>query len=102
MGSKKAANLEVNCPCCGARLTIDPALGRVIYSTEAVKTPADRDLDHAAELLKRDAARRDLLFQQSVADEKVKSDVLDRKFQEALKKSQGEPVERPLRDLDLD
>jgi hypothetical protein len=102
MASKEPVSMEINCPCCGARLTVDPELSRVIYSAQASKPPADRDLDHAADLLRRDAARRDQLFEQSVAEEKVKSDLLDRKFQEALKRSQGEPVERPLQDLDLD
>lgn len=96
------ASFEIVCPCCGATLTVDARLGKVLFSTPANPTP-DRSLDQAAELLARDAERRDSLFQKSVADEKTKSEVLDRKFEEALKKSRREPSSaRPLRDIDLD
>lgn len=94
--------IEVNCPCCGATLTVDPELGKVLFSS-AAKTSQERDLDHASQHLARDAERRDSLFQKSVADEKTKADLLDRKFKEALKKSQNQPsAPRPLRDIDLD
>lgn len=98
----RPASFEIVCPCCGAKLTVDPRLAKVLFAEPAVK-PHDRDIDHAAELLAQDAERRDSLFQKSVADEKSKSDVLDRKFEEALRKSRSEPAApRPLRDIDLD
>lgn len=97
------SSFEIVCPCCGATLTVDARLRKVLFSTPANPSSHDRNLDQAGELLARDAERRDSLFQKSVADEKVKSDVLDRKFEEALKKSRREPSPaRPLRDIDLD
>ncbi|MGH9450376.1 MAG: hypothetical protein ACRD11_07510 [Terriglobia bacterium] len=99
----RPAPFEIACPCCGSKLTIDPRLGKVLLATPPEKAPAERDLDHAAQLLARDAERRDSLFQKSVADEKSKADLLERKFAEALKRSQRDPsAPPPVRDIDLD
>ena len=41
-------------------------------------------------------------FRASVEAEKSKEDVLARKFAEGLKKAKDGPIEKPLRDFDLD
>ncbi len=94
--------VEVLCPCCGAVLSVDAELGKVLHHQAPPKHEKAPDLDHAAQLLKKEAARREALFRQSADEEKVKSQLLDRKFQEALEKTKDEPVGRPLRDMDLD
>jgi uncharacterized Zn finger protein (UPF0148 family) len=94
--------LEVVCPCCGAVLTVDAELGKVLRHQAPPKHEKAPDLDHATQLLKKEAARREALFRQSADEEKVKSQLLDRKFQEALEKTKDEPIDRPLRDIDLD
>ncbi len=94
--------MEVTCPCCGAQLKLDAELGKVLHHTPPPKAEHAPDLDHAATLLEKEKARREALFQQSTADQKIKSDLLDRKFQEALKQSKDEPVTKPIRDFDLD
>jgi uncharacterized Zn finger protein (UPF0148 family) len=94
--------LEVVCPCCGAVLSVDAELGKVLHHQAPPKHEKSPDLDHAAQLLKKEAARREALFRQSADEEKVKSELLDRKFQEALEKTKDEPIDRPLRDIDLD
>jgi predicted amidophosphoribosyltransferase len=93
---------EVACPCCGARLTIDAGLGKVLHHTPPPKADKAPDLTHAAQLLEKEQARREAIFQQSTEDQKTKSDLLDRKFQEALKQTKDEPITRPTRDIDLD
>ncbi len=102
MGRKASANLEVMCPCCGAKLSVDAELGKVLHHEPPPKQDKGRDLDRAAELLKQDAERREAMFKQSTEDEKVKSQLLERKFQEALKKGKDQPVGPTLRDIDLD
>jgi len=94
--------IEVDCPCCGARLKIDLAMGCVIGHEPPHKPAESRSLDQASRLLEKEKARREELFQKSTEAEKTKSDLLHRKFEEALRKSKDEPVTRPLRDLDLD
>jgi predicted amidophosphoribosyltransferase len=93
---------EVICPCCGARLTIDSGLGKVLHHTPPPKHAKAPDIDHAAQLLEKEKARREALFAQSTEDQKHKSELLQRKFEEALKQRKDEPATPPLRDIDLD
>jgi hypothetical protein len=99
---RDSSSVEVVCPCCGARLTIDPALGKVIAHGPPPKHAKAPDLGQATKLLREEAARREALFQQSAEEEKIKSQLLERKFEESMKKSKDEPVKPPLRDIDLD
>ena len=103
MDNQEADTITVPCPCCGAKLTVDPALKAVIHH-ELPSKPAGptKDLKTAMEALKGEADKRRAQFQQAADAEKDKSKVLDRRFQEALKKAKDEPVERPTRDIDLD
>lgn len=93
---------EVQCPCCGARLTIDPALGAIVHSASNHPQGEKRDLNRASEVLEQEAARRDHLFRKSLESQKTKSDLLEQKFEEALKKNIDSPAPPPLRDIDLD
>jgi len=102
MSRKGQSALEVTCPCCGAHLTIDADLGKVLHHTAPAKQAHAPDLDHAAQLLEKEKARREALFQQSTEDAKSKSQLLERKFEEALKQTKDEPITRPTRDIDLD
>jgi hypothetical protein len=102
MAKAFARKLEVTCPCCGARLIVDTELGKVLHHAPPPKRDKPRDLDRASELLEKEAARREAMFRQSADEEKVKSQLLDRKFEEALKKGKDEPVGPPLKDIDLD
>ena len=102
MTDRDSGKFEVACPCCGARLRIDPTLGKVISHESPPRHSKVPDLDHAGRLLEKEAARREALFKQSAEEEKVKSQLLERKFEEALEKSKGQPVTPPTRDIDLD
>jgi hypothetical protein len=94
--------IDVVCPCCGARLRIDVELGKVLHHDPPPKHAKAPDLAQAARVLQKAAARREALFRQSVEEEKTKTDLLERKFEEALKRTKDEPVGPPLKDLDLD
>jgi deoxycytidylate deaminase len=102
MSRRDSATLEVVCPCCGARLKIDAELGKVIYHAPPPKHTKAPDIDHAAQLLEKEKVRREALFKQSSEEEKLKSQLLERKFEEALKKGKDEPITPPTRDIDLD
>jgi hypothetical protein len=93
---------EVICPCCGAVLTLEPELRKVISHHVPRRHAKAADIDHAGALLQKEAQRREALFRQSEEEEKVKSQLLERKFAEALEKTRGEPVTRPAREIDLD
>ncbi len=102
MAKKPAPPIEVTCPCCHAKLTVDTELAVVLSHEAPVKPPPDVDLDNTARILQEQAQRREDKFRQSWEAEKNKEDVLTRKFEEALKKAKDKPVEKPIRDFDID
>jgi hypothetical protein len=95
------SEIEVACPCCQATLVIDVNLGRVIEHREP-PNPDRPELNEAQRILAEQAAKREALFQRSVQDEKTRGDALSKRFEEALKEAQKEPVTKPLRGFDLD
>jgi len=92
---------ELTCPCCGATLVVDLDLGRVVDHREPVN-PNRPELSDAQRILAEQAARRESLFEQSVQNEKTKGDALSKRFEEALRQAQNEPIKKPTRDFDLD
>lgn len=102
MADRDRKKFEVACPCCGARLTLDAELGKVIAHQAPPKHSKAPDLDKVGQLLEKEKARREALFCQSTEDEKIKSQVLERKFEESLERAKKGPVTRPTRDIDLD
>ena len=98
---KLSSELHVECPCCGATLVVDVNLQRVVAHHEAEREDKP-ELDQAHNILAEEAKRREDLFKRSVADEEGRGEALSKRFEEALKQAQKEPVERPTRDFDLD
>jgi hypothetical protein len=101
MNDPKSSDILVTCPCCSARLRIDSKLRKVIDHEAPPKASNAPDLDHAAALLREQAAKREALFKQSTENEKNKAQLLERKFEAALEKSKDEPIKKPTRDIDL-
>jgi len=102
MAQAKNSNITVECPCCGAKLIIDSKLGKALRHEEPPQKRGELDLGNVQDLLREQARRREDIFQQSSADLKIQSELLDRKFAEALEKSKLEPITKPTRDIDLD
>ena len=99
--AKLKSEIEVVCPCCQATLLVDVNLGRVV-SHSAPERGDKPELSQAANILAAEAARREALFEQSVESEKTRGDALARRFEEALKQANTEPIKKPMRDFDLD
>lgn len=99
--AKLESERELACPCCGALLTVDLNLGRVVAHQEP-PNPNRPDLDAAGRILAEQAKKRDQLFEQSVQAEKSKGDALAKRFEEALREAKNAPVSKPLRGFDLD
>ena len=95
------SELEVTCPCCQTTLVIDLNLGRVISHHEPERGNKP-ELNEATRILAEEDRRREAIFQQSVEAEKTRGDALARRFEEALRQANDEPVSKPLRDFDLD
>jgi hypothetical protein len=100
--AKKAAPIEVACPCCHTKLTVDPQLAVVLSHEPPPRTAPGVDLTDAKGILAEQEKRREDKFRESWAAEQKKEDVLTRKFEEALKKAKDQPLEKPVRDFDLE
>ena len=101
MSKKPVAPIEVTCPCCRSKLTVDAELAVVLSHIEPPKAAPDVDISDAARILAEQARKREDKFRDSWEAESKKEDVLNRKFEEALKKAKDGPAEKPLRDFDL-
>jgi ribulose kinase len=94
---------EVTCPCCNALLKVDWEERAVIAHTPAVKPKMFNDIEEAARAMKEQDSRKESIFRQSVENQKHASELLEKKFQEALKKAKESPdTGKPIRDFDLD
>lgn len=101
--AKRESSFDVTCPCCGAVLKIDAATRAVISHVAPVKPKTFQDMEEAARAMKEQDSRRESIFRQSVEAQKHASDLLEKKFQEALKKAKETPdTGKPIRDFDLD
>jgi hypothetical protein len=95
------SEFETTCPCCKATLVVDVNLRRVVRHEEPVR--GDRpELSDAQRILAKEAARREALFQDSVANEQTRGDALSKRFEEALNQARQEPITKPTRDFDLE
>jgi hypothetical protein len=95
------SEVEAVCPCCGTTLVIDTNLGRIVSHAEPERGNKP-ELANAQRILADEASRREAIFQQSVNAEKTRDDDLSRRFEEALKQANQEPITKPTRDFDLD
>ena len=103
MGKTKLDAFEVGCPCCGALLKVDPGTRAVIAHTPPARPKTFNDFEEAARAMREQEGRKESLFRQAVDAERNKADLLERKFQEAVKRAKDTPDKgKPLRDFDLD
>lgn len=99
----KYSQFEVTCPCCNATLKVDTATRAVIAHTAAVRPKTFADMDEAARALKEQESRKESIFRQSVEAQKNQAQLLEKKFQEAVKRAKEAPdTGKPIRDIDLD
>lgn len=100
MGAKKKAAFQIPCPHCGAKLTVDAELKAVL---EHEPPPSQAyDFDQQLKSLSEAERKREELFRQQMAAEKDRAKLLERKFEESLKKRKDEPITKPIRDIDLE
>ncbi|MFZ1136855.1 MAG: hypothetical protein WAN69_18045 [Candidatus Korobacteraceae bacterium] len=103
MAKSPDGQFEVACPCCGALLKVDVATKAVISHIPKAAPKTFNDMEEAARAMKERDSRKESIFQQSVAAQKNAGDLLEKKFQEAVRKAKETPdTGKPLRDFDLD
>ena len=96
----KKGDLEVVWPCCETRLLVDAATG-VILREDRKKGPK-KSFEAALDEEKARKAASDELFGKALKSQKDQQDLLERKFQEAMKKAAEEPDEKPPHPMDWD
>jgi hypothetical protein len=102
MSQEPQEPFEVLCPCCQAKLRVDPELRAVLSHELPPEERSVKDLTDAVKGLKAEAAQRQARFEESLKLQKGKKDLLDKKFQDALKRTKDVPLSKPIRDIDLD
>jgi hypothetical protein len=101
--AKNQTPFEVPCPCCEAMLKIDPATRAVISHTPKAVPKTFADMEAAARHLRESESRTESIFRQSMEAEKNKAELMEKKFQEAMRRAKESPdTGKPLRDFDLD
>jgi uncharacterized Zn finger protein (UPF0148 family) len=97
----KPASFQIICPCCQAKITVDAELRAVIAHEAPPPRRTTADLGTAFDALRSKSAEREERFKQQMQAEAQKGKLLDRKFQEGLKKAKDSP-DPPSRPFDLD
>src|SRR5207237_8849472 len=91
-------SIVVACPCCQAKLTIDPDLAAVVAHEPPPPKRTVDDLGAAFDVLRSKSAEREQRFRDQMQAESQKGKVLDRRFQAGLNKAKESP-EAPQRTL---
>lgn len=99
--AKLKSEFETDCPCCHATLVVDTNLRRIVRHVEPERSDKP-ELDKAHDILRAAEARREAMFEESWLNEQNKGDALSKRFEEALKQANKEPITKPTRDFDLD
>ncbi|MBI4377886.1 MAG: hypothetical protein HY578_02190 [Nitrospinae bacterium] len=94
--------IDLECPCCKAKLTIDVHMGKIIKFVESPQEKVIADLKEGIELLKEKSTEREEKFKKSLEEQKHKGEILKRQFDELLKKKGEDTGEKHIRDIDLD
>ena len=95
--------IEVECPCCQAKLKVDVETRTVLTHSVPEKPRPIEDLAAEVAKLKGAAGQRDEVFRKHVEAEKSHGEVLNKKFDELFKQAQKDPDKRPpKRAFDLD
>lgn len=83
-------------------MKVDSGTKAVISHVAPIKPKMFSDLDAAAKAMREQEGRKESIFRQAVDAEKNKADLLEKKFQEAVKRAKEMPDEKIIRDFELD
>ncbi len=98
--ARKRGRVQVVCPDCSSRLTVDTATGEVLSHDRPHRPPAGgKELGELLEGLDREKEQAEDLFEREVSAHKDRERLLEEKFQEAMKRAEeaddGKPPPRP-------
>lgn len=90
------SKFHVRCPDCGSALAIDRATGEILHHEPAARRKAGgKDFDRLLAGLGEARSRADEIFDREVSAYQDRERLMDEKFQEALRRAEENPDERP-------
>ena len=100
---KNSSAFDVTCPCCHAVLKVDAGAQAVIAHTAPAAPKTFNDFEDAARAMREQNSRKESVFRQAVEAQKNSAELMEKKFQEAVKRAKESPdTGKPIRDFDLD
>jgi hypothetical protein len=100
---EEKSTLTVECPCCKAQLVIDPVRGIVVEKVDpAGAARKAADLKDAGRVLAEESSRIEEKYKKIVESDKGRGAAMDKLFKSFMEKAKDEPVEKPVKDIDLD
>ena len=96
------SNFSITCPHCKAMLEIDGEK-EVIVSSQAPEQPeSTASIEDRLQALANEKEAAQARMAEAFRAEKAGAELREEKFRKLLEDSKGEPVEKPIRDIDLD
>lgn len=92
--------LEITCPCCSTRMSVDPESGAILHHEQ----PKITEKTTLEEALRSQKARQDEAedrFRRALEERGKQEDILQKKFREAQKRAEKDPG-KPRGPFDLD
>ena len=93
--------LDVTCPCCSTRLTVDAATGEIL-AEERPQADRTKSFEDAMTSVRGSAKKREEAFAKAFDRTQNLDDLLQKKFEEARKKAAQDPSAKPHNPLDFD
>ncbi len=94
-------SLEIKCPCCEATIVVDRDSGEVLFH-KAMEKKFSRSLEEMVSDIDRQKSDREKLFEQGMAGQKNRQDLLEKKFREAMQRVDKDDDTPRVNPLDLD
>jgi molecular chaperone GrpE (heat shock protein) len=92
--------MDIECPCCGAALKVDPETSSVI-AVRKKQGPA-KSFDELVDRVRTQKSQLDDKFARSVQQSRNQKEILEKKFEEARKRAAQTPDKRPPNPFDYD
>ncbi len=93
-----ADGIQVVCPCCQTKLTVDAASGEILSEERPRRT---KSFEEALSELRSSSRKREDAFAKAFERTRRLDEILEKKFKEAQKKTEGDTAP-PVNPLDLD
>lgn len=93
---------SVTCPHCKAMLELDGQKGVVVDSVAPEKPKSTTSLEDRLATLAREKREANAKLAEAMRAEAAGAEVREEKFKKLLETAQSEPIEKPIRDMDLD